>query len=83
MVKACPNKAADAKPVNIVATVEEYFFKIVSASLNRNEKKIKLLHEMSPSQITINKKKISSVFLPEIPGWNVFFKRSAMGDLLK
>lgn len=68
MVKACPNKAADAKPVNIVATVEEYFFKIVSASLNRNEKKIKLLHEMSPSQITINKKKISSVFLPEILG---------------
>ena len=31
MVSVCPNKAADAKPVKIVATVDEYFFKIVSA----------------------------------------------------
>ena len=31
IVCVCPNKAADAKPVKIVATVDEYFFKIVSA----------------------------------------------------
>lgn len=30
IVRVCPNKAADAKPVKIVATVDEYFFKIVS-----------------------------------------------------
>ena len=31
IVKVCPRKAAEARPVKIVATVEEYFFKIVSA----------------------------------------------------
>jgi hypothetical protein len=31
MVKVCPKNAAEARPVNIVATVDEYFFKIVSA----------------------------------------------------
>lgn len=30
IVRVWPNNAADAMPVNIVATVEEYFFKIVS-----------------------------------------------------
>lgn len=30
IVKVCPNNAAEAMPVKIVATVEEYFFKIVS-----------------------------------------------------
>jgi NAD(P)H-nitrite reductase large subunit len=30
MVSACPNSAAEARPVKIVATAEEYFFKIVS-----------------------------------------------------
>lgn len=29
-VRVCPNKIADAIPVKIVATVDEYFFKIVS-----------------------------------------------------
>lgn len=33
MVKVWPNKAADAMPVNIVATVDEYFFKIVSVNM--------------------------------------------------
>ena len=32
IVKVCPNSAADAMPVKIVATVDEYFFKIVSAA---------------------------------------------------
>lgn len=36
MVNVWPNNAADAKPVKIVATVEEYFFKIVSASNKSN-----------------------------------------------
>jgi hypothetical protein len=31
IVKVCPKNAADARPVKIVATVDEYFFKIVSA----------------------------------------------------
>jgi len=31
MVKVYPKNAAEARPVNIVATVDEYFFKIVSA----------------------------------------------------
>jgi hypothetical protein len=31
MVRVWPNNAADARPVNIVATVDEYFFNIVSA----------------------------------------------------
>ena len=31
IVKVWPNKVADAKPVKIVAIVDEYFFKIVSA----------------------------------------------------
>ncbi len=33
MVRLWPNSAADARPVNIVATVDEYFFNIVSAQL--------------------------------------------------
>jgi len=33
MVKVWPNKAADAMPVKIVATVEEYFFRIVSENI--------------------------------------------------
>lgn len=32
MVNVWPNSAADAMPVKIVATVDEYFFKIVSAN---------------------------------------------------
>jgi hypothetical protein len=32
MVKVCPRKAAEARPVNMVATVDEYFFKIVSVA---------------------------------------------------
>lgn len=32
IVNLCPNNAADAIPVKIVATVDEYFFKIVSAA---------------------------------------------------
>lgn len=35
-VKGCPKNAAEAKPVKIVATVDEYFFKIVSAALSVN-----------------------------------------------
>ena len=31
---------ADANPVSIVATVEEYFFKIVSANLKKNADRI-------------------------------------------
>jgi len=31
MVKVCPKNAAEARTVNIVATIDEYFFKIVSA----------------------------------------------------
>ena len=30
IVKVCPKSAAEAMPVKIVATVDEYFFKIVS-----------------------------------------------------
>jgi hypothetical protein len=33
IVRAWPNKAADAMPVNIVASVDEYFFRIVSAPI--------------------------------------------------
>jgi hypothetical protein len=33
MVRLWPNSAADARPVNIVATVDEYFFNIVSAQV--------------------------------------------------
>lgn len=32
-VKVWPNNAADAMPVKIVATVDEYFFKIVSGNI--------------------------------------------------
>lgn len=32
IVNLCPNSTADAMPVKIVATVDEYFFKIVSAT---------------------------------------------------
>jgi hypothetical protein len=51
MVKVCPKNAAEARPVNIVATVDEYFFKIVSGAIsdrqldiiygNLNKKKMK------------------------------------------
>lgn len=34
IVKVCPNNAAEAMPVKIVATVEEYFFKIVSENMS-------------------------------------------------
>jgi hypothetical protein len=34
MVKVCPKNAAEARPVNIVATVDEYFFKIVSGAIS-------------------------------------------------
>ena len=37
IVSAWPNSAADAIPVKIVATVEEYFFKIVSASIKKTD----------------------------------------------
>jgi hypothetical protein len=40
MVRVWPNNAADARPVNIVATVDEYFFNIVSAYLKKNEERI-------------------------------------------
>jgi hypothetical protein len=33
IVNICPKSAADAMPVNIVATVDEYFFKIVSENI--------------------------------------------------
>lgn len=35
MVKVWPNITADAMPVNIVATVDEYFFKIVSDNITK------------------------------------------------
>jgi hypothetical protein len=35
IVKVWPNNAADAMPVKIVATVDEYFFKIVSEHINQ------------------------------------------------
>ena len=31
IVRVCPNNTAEATPVKIVAIVDEYFFKIVSA----------------------------------------------------
>lgn len=34
-VSVWPNMIADAMPVNIVATVDEYFFKIVSGILKK------------------------------------------------
>lgn len=34
MVKVWPNRAAEAIPVKIVATVDEYFFRIVSAHIS-------------------------------------------------
>ena len=37
MVRACPNRAADMRPVKIVAMVEEYFFSMVSAYLKKKE----------------------------------------------
>jgi len=40
MVNVWPNNAAEAKPVKIVATVEEYFFKIVSAYLKKNDERM-------------------------------------------
>ena len=33
IVKVWPNNAADAMPVNIVATVDEYFFSMVSVRI--------------------------------------------------
>ena len=35
IVNTCPKSAADAMPVNIVATVDEYFFNIVSETIQR------------------------------------------------
>ena len=35
MVNLWPNMTADAMPVNIVATVDEYFFKIVSGDIGK------------------------------------------------
>lgn len=35
MVNVWPNMTADAMPVNIVATVDEYFFKIVSGDIEK------------------------------------------------
>ena len=43
MVITCPKSAADAIPVNIVATVDEYFFNIVSESIKDMLKRILLL----------------------------------------
>ena len=37
MVRACPNRAADMRPVKMVAIVEEYFFSIVSAYLKKKD----------------------------------------------
>ena len=37
MVIGCPKSAALIRPVKIVAIVEEYFFKIVSANLKKKE----------------------------------------------
>lgn len=39
IVKVWPNNAADAMPVKIVATVDEYFFKIVSEHINQHPNK--------------------------------------------
>ena len=36
IVRVWPNNAADAMPVKIVATVDEYFFKIVSVMYQRS-----------------------------------------------
>lgn len=36
IVRVWPNNAADAIPVKIVATVDEYFFKIVSAHITKS-----------------------------------------------
>jgi len=40
-VKGCPKNAAEAKPVKIVATVDEYFFKMVSAVLLVNHSEVR------------------------------------------
>jgi len=37
IVRVCPNNTAEATPVKIVAIVDEYFFKIVSAYLKKND----------------------------------------------
>lgn len=37
MVRACPNRAADMRPVKMVAIVEEYFFSMVSAYLKKKD----------------------------------------------
>lgn len=34
IVSVCPNNTADAIPVKIVATVDEYFFNIASAKMS-------------------------------------------------
>ena len=36
-VRACPNSAADIRPVKMVAIVEEYFFRMVSAYLKKKD----------------------------------------------
>ena len=40
-VKGFPKNAAEAKPVKIVATVDEYFFKMVSAVLLVNHSEVR------------------------------------------
>lgn len=40
IVKVWPNNTADAMPVKMVATVDEYFFKIVSANIIMHESDI-------------------------------------------
>lgn len=37
IVRVCPNNTADAIPVKIVATVDEYFFRIVSANVKTKQ----------------------------------------------
>ena len=49
IVKVWPNNAADAIPVKIVATVDEYFFKIVSTQLKTIQ--IKALHVVNTRMV--------------------------------
>ena len=40
MVSACPNSRADIRPVKMVAMVEEYFLRMVSAYLKKKDDKM-------------------------------------------
>ena len=40
IVRACPKRAADMRPVKMVAMVEEYFFSMVSAYLKKKDDKM-------------------------------------------